>query len=118
MSELTHQRRITTAFIATQPLTVQLIPQAKVKKPAGGFVWEDQPPRAPQTLRLIEPGGMPPPVVTADGVERTVDFELLGEWDAVIGLWDHFVYDLRQWEVVQLLHFNGWERRAVVSRRG
>lgn len=118
MSELTVQRRLTTAFINTQPVVLALIPRTKVKKPAGGFVWEDQPPRAPQTLRLIEPGGMPPPVVTADGVERTVDFELLGEHSAVIGLWDYFLHDGAEWEVVQLLHFNGWERRAVVSRRG
>lgn len=56
--------------------------------------------------------------MTVDGVERAVDFVMLGEWDADIALGDVFTHDGLEWDVVQLVHFNGYERRATVSRRG
>jgi hypothetical protein len=70
-------------------------------------------------MRLIEPGTIPSPIVTLDGVQREVEFELLGEWDAVIGVYDVFeLDDDSRWEVVGLAHFNGWEQRALVSKIG
>lgn len=116
--ELTIQRRLTTAFIATMPVELVLTSRARVRKPGGGFVWEEGAPRQAQTLRLIEPGSWPREITTADGVSRTVEYELLGEWDAVIGLNDVFSYDGADWEVAELMGFNGWERRAWVVRHG
>lgn len=118
-SELEVQRKLTHAFILTQPIDCVLIPRIKVKMPAGGFVWNEQPPRDSQVMRLIEPNNSAPtPTVTADGIEREVVFFLLGEWDATIGLFDIFTHAGHDWEVVQLAHHNGWETRASVARYG
>lgn len=116
--ELVIQRQLTVAFILTQPVEITLVPREKVKKPAGGFGWADQAPRPPQTMRLIEPGTIPRPVVTVDGIQREVEFELLGEWNATIGRFDTFSHDGARWEVVEVAHFNGWEQRALVSKVG
>lgn len=116
--ELDTQRELTTAFILTQPVEITLVPREKIQKPAGGFAWADAPPRPPQVMRLIEPGNIPRPTVTVDGVQREVEFELLGEWDATIGRFDTFDLDGKHWEVVEVAHFNGWEQRALVSRLG
>lgn len=119
--DLATNRMLTKAFIDFLPVELTLIPRAKVKKPAGGFAWEDQAPRDPQTFTLIESGtvgGLPRPTVTADGVERVVEFELLGEWNAEVARFDVFTHQGKEWEVVDLFFDNQYERRALVSARG
>lgn len=117
--ELTIQRKLTKSFIDTQPVSIVLTPRSLEKQSTGGKKWVEDTPRSPQTLRLIEPSSSgPDPVRTADGIEREVEFILLGEHDAIIGQNDIFEYGGLSWEVVQLMHFNGWERRATVCRFG
>lgn len=116
--ELSVQKRITTAFIRTQPVEIVLTPREKRKQPSGGTKWEDMPAREVQTLRLVEPPSPDRPTRTADGIERVVEFLLLGEFDASIGVYDVFDHAGGRWEVVFLYHFNGWERRAEVARHG
>lgn len=116
--ELAVQRKLTRAFIARQPVTVTLVPRTKVKKPSGGFGWEDGTPRDPQVMTLIEPGSIPLPIVTVDGVQRETDFELLGEADAVIETNDRFTLDGFTYDVTRIGHANGWEQRALVSKLG
>lgn len=114
-------RKLTKAFIAFNPVTLVLTPRTKVKKPAGGFGWLDGAPRAAQVLTLIEQTGLsgqPKPVRTVDGVERIVEFELLGEYGAAIQDWDTFSYQGKDWEVIDLYFDNGYEVRALVSARG
>lgn len=118
-NDLGVQRRLTAAFIQTAPESVELVPRAQVKQPSGGLKWVEQPPRAAQTMRFVEPPNPNDPVRTADGTERVVQFLLVAEHDAQIGVYDVFeTPDGRWWEVVQLVHFNGWERRAMVARHG
>lgn len=119
-AEIAVNRRLTHEFIMRRPVTITLVPRNQVKKPAGGFVWADQTPRPPQVMTLIEPGdsGLRPATITADGIERVVDFELLGEWDAAVDRNDRFTNDEADWEIVALAPFNGYEQRAMVSRRG
>jgi hypothetical protein len=117
-AEVEVNKRLTHVFIGTLPTVVVLTPRSKVNKPAGGFALEAQEPRDPQTMRLIEPSTIPLPTVTLDGVQRETQFELLGEWDAQISVYDTFDVDGKRWEVVHLAFFNGWEQRALVSRFG
>ena len=118
LAELRIQRRLTTSFIKTAPVVLVLIPRERVKKPSGGFGWEDLPARVPQLMRLIEPGAIPRPILTVDGVQREVEFELLGEYDALIGKYDTFELDGFHWEIIGLGHSNGWEQRALVAKVG
>lgn len=122
MPEVDIQRTLTRAFINTMPVTITLVPRVKVQKPAGGFTWQEQAARDPQVMRLIEPstvnGIAPNPIVTGDGVERRIEFTLLGAHDAIIGLYDVFEHAGHEWEVVQVAHPLPWEQRASVARRG
>lgn len=114
-------RRLTKSFIDVNPVTLTLVPREKVKQPAGGYKLTEQAPREPQVMTLIEQTGLsgqPKPVVTLDGVERVVEFMLLGEWDCAMARFDVFQYQGKDWEVVDLYYDNGYERRALVAARG
>lgn len=114
-------RKLTKAFIAFNPVTVVLTPRARVKKPAGGFGWQEGTARDPQVMTVIEQTGLsgqPKPLRTVDGVERVVEFELLGAYGATIARDDVFSYQGKDWEVIDLYHDNGYEVRALVSARG
>ena len=117
-AELDAQRRITSYFVRTQPVVVTLIPRERVRQPSGGYVWVSLDPRDPQTLRLVEPPDPGLQVQGSDGKLRDVQFILLGEWTATIGRYDVFTLNDRDWEVADLMHYNGWERRAQVIARG
>ena len=112
---------MTKAFIDANPVTLVLTPRTREKKPAGGWAWKEGSPRAPQVMTLIEQTGLsgqPKPVVTVDGVERRVEFELLSEWDAGLAAGDVYSYQGKDWEVVELWIDNGYEKRAMVVARG
>lgn len=111
-------RRMTTAFIAVKPDILILTPRTRVKKPAGGWTWEEEAPREPQTMTMIEHSGPPQMITTQDGVERKVEFELLGEWDAGMAVGDVFSYKGRDWEVAELWVHNDYETRGRVVGRG
>jgi hypothetical protein len=120
-AEVRVQREITHEFIMRRPVEIVLRPRERVRKPAGGFGWVEGEPRVPQVVSLLEQGtvgGDPRPTVTQDGVERVVEFELLGEWDAVVARDDVFTHQGKEWEVIDLYHDNGYEVRALVSARG
>jgi hypothetical protein len=120
MLELDVQRSLTKAFINTMPVQVVLQPRVRTRTASGGWVWTPGPPRPVQTMRLVEPSTVnnvaPRPVQAQDGQERKIDFFLLGEWDATIGLYDTFTYQGYTWEVIELAHDNGYEQRAAVAR--
>jgi len=119
--DLAVNRRLTKAFIDYLPVTLVLVPQVKVKKPAGGWVLEDGTPRTPQVMTLIEQTGLsgqPQPTRTVDGVERKVEFEVVAEWNAAISADDWFVYQGKEFRVIDLWIDNGWEKRALVVARG
>jgi len=114
-------RKVTSAFIAANPVTITLTPRTWAKKPAGGRVLEEQAPRDPQVMTLVEQTGLagqPQPTRTVDGVERKVEFMLIGEWDAKMARNDVFSYQGKDWEIIDLYYDNGYETRALVSARG
>lgn len=120
-AELAAQRRLTKAFIARLPVTLILTPRSREKTSSGGLKWVEGTPRDPQIMTLIELGtisGQPNPIRTVDGIERTVEFELLAEWDAQLARYDVFEYQGKDWELIDLFYENGYERRALVSARG
>lgn len=118
--ELAANRRITKAFIETAPIEVALVPRVKIPQPSGGSKWGRAAPRDVQRLRLVEPSSArsTAPVRAIDGIDRVIEFMLIGEHDAEIGLYDVFTHDGAEWEVLYAHPFNGWERRVEVARRG
>lgn len=111
-------RALTAAFIAASPVTLVLTPRERVRKASGGYELRELRPRAPQQMTLVEPTSEPRPVVTENGQDRVVEYMLVGLWDAGLRRYDVFTHDGKTWEVVEMFPDNGYERRALVARRG
>lgn len=116
--DLATNRRLTKAFIDVRPVSLVLTPRSRQKKPAGGWAWVAGAPRSPEVFTIIEPSSAPRPTVTLDGIERVVEFEVLGEWGSPMSVGDVFVHSGKDWEVVELWIDNGYETRGLVSARG
>lgn len=112
------QRRMTTAFINTRPVTITLTPRTKQAQDTGGYKWVDGAARQPQTMRLVEPPSAPVAISTNDGEQRQVEFLLIAEPDAAIEENDTFSLNGHEWQILDLYPDNGYEVRAKVVRRG
>lgn len=115
-------RMQTKDFISKFYSDIALVPRVKTRTGSGN-VWTDQPPRAVQRFRVIDQSGArssdAQTYIGADGKQRKVAYQLLGEHDAVIGLYDTWEDTAGiRWEVADLMPFNGYERRAQVIRYG
>lgn len=119
-TELAYQRRNTVAFIAANPVSLALIPRTRIKD-GSGTRFQDGDPRATQTFRLIDQSTarntIPGLIRASDGIERLVDFVLLGDMDAVVSLWDYWVAESGTYEVAEIYPANQYEVRAAVVRR-
>lgn len=118
-------RKQTKRFIDDDPFEIVLIPRVKNRVPGGGHEMADGTPRSPQTVKLIYTGsargigGAEGVQVTGDGVERRFDYVVVGEWDMVVEVGDHWE-DARQqrWEVLGMIPDNEYERRFTCSAYG
>lgn len=123
-AELLLQREITDWFIASDPVSIILVPRADSPGPGGSVVPEDGLPRGEQVFKLIGmsstnrpfPSGVDSP---ASGVNRRYEYTLLGSWDAIVEENDYWVDENGQKYVVQSLQpYNGYEVRALVDGHG
>lgn len=113
------RRRLAARALEITGREITLTPRTKTAKPAGGFEWTAQTPRAPQMFR--------PPRNTADattieesptGIQRETRMRIIGAYDAVIAVDDTFTLDGESWVVAQLLPPTGWDLTAEVVRLG
>lgn len=119
--ELRINRINTSAFIASDPISVSLQTRGSVRTPSGAYDRERAAERPGQTFKLImqSPAGGSIEQRTEDGTERQVDYILLGEWDAEIEVGDYWDDNRGQrWEVKAIIPRNGYETRAVVEAHG
>jgi hypothetical protein len=115
---LAAQRSVTAAFIADDPTTAAFIPSTRVKTATGGFQEVDGTPRPAQTFKLSLLAYDQRPTVTVAGVERLMDFHLIGLWDMQIEVGDHWTDDAgTSYEVAGFSE--GWDYmvKAFVFRR-
>jgi hypothetical protein len=117
--EIAEQRLITHLFLLAYGRPVTLLPRVRISDGAGGYIYQLQSPRATQTMKLIEFNsqagqGQPTPALT--GIQRNIQYMLLGEWDAKIGIDDEFTLDNCSWVVKEHMPYNHWERRAIVNK--
>jgi hypothetical protein len=111
------QRRMTAAFIADDPTTAELTPRNRVSTPSGGFQVVDGDKRQPQTFKLSLLAYDQRPTVTVAGVERIMDFHLIGLWDMDIAVGDQWTDEAgTTYEVAALSE--GWDymTKAMVFR--
>lgn len=121
--ELRVERRNTTAYIARAPITVTLVKSSKVRQAGGGWKYVDGDPKAPQTVTLIlqTAGALSndvAPLAAGDGRNLTLNYIMVGEWNADIEEGDKFTLNGREARVQYLLPYNGYEVRAAVVTGG
>jgi hypothetical protein len=111
------QRRQTKAFIAMDPTDIVLTPVVETATPSGGKTRRDGTPRATQRFKVIVMTFDQRPTVTTAGVERLIDYTLLGEWDAEMAVGDKWQDEDGGWiEIVAMAEGHGYERKALCSR--
>lgn len=120
-AELVVDRLNTRAMIAANPVAITLIPRVLWRTGTGGR-WEDLEPRPLQIGRLIDPGtgfGTAGEENADDGVQRKDNFQLLLPENGEVELNDYWDgTDGIRYEVTGILPYNGYERRAEVTRFG
>jgi hypothetical protein len=117
MNFLELQRAATASFIADDPTTAQLIPVTRVVQPTGGFIETNGTPRAPQTFKLVLLAFDQRPTVTVAGVERVIDYHIVGPHDMTIAVGDYWVDGQgTRYDVVGLTEGFDYETKAFVSR--
>lgn len=110
-------RQQTAAFIADDPTTAQLIPVTRVTQPNGGFNEQAGTPRASQTFKLSLLAYDQRPTVTVAGVERVIDYHVIGPHDMAIAPGDYWIDgEGTRYDVVGLTEGWGYETKAFVSR--
>lgn len=114
------QKRLTEAYIAFDPVDLILIPRVLQSDGEGGEKKVLGTPRPPQRFSLIEPGnsGFQQPVTTDSGTQYTIDFMLLGTVETVFARDDVFTLGGYEYKILEVMPFNGYERRGVVIRHG
>lgn len=111
------QRAVTAAFIADDPTTAALIPVTRVKQPGGGYTEQIGTPRANQTFKLSLLAYDQRPTITVAGVERLIDYHLIGPHDMAIAVGDYWVDGAgTRYDVVSLSEGWEYEVKAFVSR--
>jgi hypothetical protein len=114
---LTAQRRMTAALIADDPTSAALTPTTRVQKPNGGYTDMDSTPRKEQTFKLSLLAYDQRPTVTVNGVERLMDYHLIGPADMAIAVGDWWIADAgTKYEVAGLTEGWGYMTKAVVFR--
>lgn len=117
-SELDVQRRLTQAFINADPTArpIVLTPHVRQRQPNGGYKDVDGTPRAPQKFKLSEIAYDQRPTVTVAGVERIIDFHLIGRHDAQIAVGDWWMEGATKYEVIGFTDGFEYEIKAQVLR--
>jgi hypothetical protein len=92
-AEIAAQTRNTAAFIALDPTVIELQPQVETITPSGARTMTPGTARDPQTFKLIPMTFDQRPTTTPDGVERIIDYHLLGMPDALVEVNDIFFMD-------------------------
>jgi hypothetical protein len=115
---LTAQRAATAAYIRDDPTTLVLVPRSRTATPTGGFTYTDGAPRPAQTVKMILLSSDERPRITVAGVERKIDYHLLGAWNMQIAVGDIWESDDgTTWEVLGFTE--GWDymTKAFVGRQ-
>lgn len=111
-------RAMTAAFIADNPTTISLTPQAIQVQANGSRKLVAGTPRAEQDFKLIPMTFDQRPTVLADGVERIISYTLLGTHDSVMEVWDTWTADDGTiYLIVAMAEGFGYEKKGLVERR-
>jgi hypothetical protein len=113
--ELAVQRRLTAEFIAADAIEVELLRAPITSDGAGGYLIGTPVARAIQVFRLIPSQDGAQPRLTADGVEVTPSYMLMGPAGVDMARFDEFVVDGRRYQIVFLNENRQYEVKGEVA---
>jgi hypothetical protein len=119
--EIRINRKLTKAFIDSDPTQLELVPTEETRTASGATVAVDLDPRPVQTFRLIPMASTERPVTSGQsgGQQRRYDFTLLGEWNCEMQEGDHWTDEVGQkWLIDSVVSNNGYERKGMVTSYG
>lgn len=118
--ELELLRKQTLAFIRTNRTVLSLVPRVKSAVSDGGSLFEDLAPRPAQEFRLLPQTDGEIARQDENGESNQYPFILLGTWDCTVhelDFWEDAATEMR-WQIDSLVHYNGYERKAMVTAYG
>lgn len=126
--ELQVMRQQTRWFIEDAATMIQLTPHTEVKTDAGGKVRSAGLPRKPQMFRILPlsrsvatspTSGLDFNLgTTNDGINRTSEFKIMGEWNAVLERGDTFELDGDEYEVFEVTPARLTPYKRIANCRG
>lgn len=96
------QRRLTRAFIAADPVDVELTRRVRSDDGAGGVEVGAGVLLGPQRFRLIPQEDGATARTTAEGETATPEYILMGDVDVDVERWDEFELDGRRYQVLYI----------------
>ena len=112
-------RRQTLDFIALDPTTITLIPTVESKLPGGGTETTVGEPREPQEFKVIWVGGQATGIIrSADGSDRQYDFVLVGPYDCLLDIGDHWFDGGVKYVVEGFAPYSAYQKKAGVKAYG
>jgi|SRR4051812_9611977 hypothetical protein len=113
------QIAVTRGFVDMDPTCIELFPQVAVITPSGGRSYTRGESRGIQRFKLIPMTFDQRPTTTAGGVERIIDYHLLGTPDVVVEVNDVFSFDgflTEYYLVVADTDGHRYERKVMCER--
>lgn len=118
MSYLATQRALTRKYIEYDPTEIALIPYVETPTATGGYTRSAGAAKPSQTFKKIAQALFTSrPIVTVAGVERVIDYVLLGEWDSDMEVGDHWVEGPETYEILSIVAGHGYEKKAFAARK-
>lgn len=115
--EISLHRKGTERFINADPTEIVLIPSTETWV-GGTKTFSSGTPRTAQNFKVIWPGSQDGITVTSNGTTRRFDFILVGEYDALVSIGDHWTVDTQHFQVEWIAPSNGYEVKAGGSSHG
>lgn len=112
--ELAVQRRLTTSFIAADSMIVVLMRSVPGPDGEGGTVLGAPSPLPAQVMRLIPLQDGAAELMTADGVQISPTYMLMGAWDADMRRGDRFTAGGAHYEVASINQNRQYETKGEV----
>lgn len=101
-AELAIQRKQTCAFIAADPILVELRRATRTPDGAGGFQVGEPVSLSPQVFRMLPQEDGATARTTAEGETATPEYMLMGDSDVNVERFDEFQIGLRRFQIVYI----------------
>ena len=115
--EIALHRKGTVKFIESDPSLITLTPSTETWV-GGTKTFSDDVNRTPQYFKVIWSGSQDGIAITSEGKTRRFDFILVGAYDALVAIGDHWRVGSQHFQIEWVAPYNGYEVKAGGSSHG